>query len=160
MASDSEIQKLSENVSSLQRDMSQVGLLVDRLDVTIERLTEVSTTVSQLLAVQGNRLEFQERASNKLEEMIEKRKSDTDASIKEVVQKVEKVEEDLHDELHNNHKQVIDEIKSLKTESAKQHSDFNNRMTSLEKWMWTLVGGSVVAGFLLNNLDIFTNLAG
>jgi len=46
----SDVKKLAETIATLQTDMAQVGTLVERLDVTIEKLTEVSTHVSNLLA--------------------------------------------------------------------------------------------------------------
>ena len=75
------IDNLSKEVSALRADMAQINTLVDRLDLTIEKLTEVSTNVSQLLAVQGSRLDQQERSSNQLSLLIEKRKDEVSESV-------------------------------------------------------------------------------
>lgn len=154
MATDTEVKQLAVDVSELQKDMAQVGVLVDRLDVTIEKLTEVSTTVSQLLAVQGNRLEFQEKVAERLQELVEKRKQEMDNSIKDVYARVEKIEEDIYKEMESSHKDVLDEIKSLKVDGAKQHQDMNDRIGRFERWMWTCIGGGTIVVFLLNATEI------
>ena len=156
MIENGEIKKLSADVSSLQKDMAQVGILVDRLDITIEKLTEVSTTVSQLLAVQGNRLEFQEKAADKIQELIEKRRLEVEQTTKEINSRIEKVERELQVDMDDNHKQVINEIKELRSENSNQNKDLNERMGRLEKWMWVLIGGGFVIGLILNNTNIGT----
>lgn len=141
MSTDSDIRKLSENVVSLQKDMAQVGLLVDRLDVTIEKLTEVSSTVSQLLAVQGNRLEFHEKVQEKMQELVEKRRVETDTAINSVYGRIEKVEKDLQNDMVDTEEKIINKIDELKKDGENQHKELNQRMTRLEKWMWTMLGG-------------------
>lgn len=158
MALDSDVKKLAENVNSLQKDMAQVGSLVDRLDVTIEKLTEVSTTVSQLLAVQGNRLEFQEKVAEKLQDLVEKRRQETDNHVKDLHQKVERVESELREEIVDSENKIITKIEEMSKNSTTQHEsinkDMSDRMSKLERWMWVLVGGGLVIGFLLNKVPV------
>lgn len=137
----SDVKKLAETISTLQQDMAQVGALVDRLDITIEKLTEVSTRVSELLAVQGSRLEAQEKTSEQLQELIEKRRVETDSNIKEVYIRVEKVEKDLYDEIEASQQKVLKEIKEMRAESTLQHNELKGKVNHIEKWMWTIIGG-------------------
>ncbi len=156
--SDSDVKKLAENVSSLQKDMAQVGALVDRLDVTIEKLTEVSTSVSQLLAVQETRLEFHEKVQEKLQDLVEKRRQETDDNIKSVYNRIEKVEKDLQGDMEHTEDRIIKKIEEMQKASSDQHEKINSGITQridrLERWMWTVVGGGVVVMWLLNSIDI------
>jgi monomeric isocitrate dehydrogenase len=157
-ATDSDVKKLAENVSSLQKDMAQVGALVDRLDVTIEKLTEVSTSVSQLLAVQETRLEFHEKVQEKLQDLVEKRRQETDDNIKSVYNRIEKVEKDLQGDMEHTEDRIIKKIEEMQKASSDQHEKINNGITQridrLERWMWTVVGGGFVVMWLLNSIDI------
>ena len=153
MTTDSDVKKLSENVASLQKDMAQVGTLVERLDVTIEKLTEVSTTVSQLLAVQGNRLEFQEKIQERLEKMVEDRRSETSRSIKEVYVRIENVERGLQEDMDDGYNKIAVKLEQLGKEGSDQHKVLNDRMTRMEKWMWMLIGGGIVVGALFSNIN-------
>jgi ABC-type transporter Mla subunit MlaD len=151
-----EIRKIEENVSSLQRDMAQVGQLVDRLDVTIEKLTEVSTTVSQLLAVQANRLEVQEKAADKIQDLIEQRRMETDKAFKELYDRIDDVEVDLQKEIKENQVEVLKKIQELKESGTIQHNHLEQRLTKLEKWMWIIIGGGVVIGFLMDKVNLIS----
>ncbi|CAB4143559.1 hypothetical protein UFOVP447_177 [uncultured Caudovirales phage] len=145
----SDVKKLAETITTLQQDMAQVGTLVDRLDVTIEKLTEVSTRVSELLAVQGTRLEAQEKASEQLQDLIEKRRVETDTNIKDVYLRVEKVEKELYNEIEESQKEVLTEIKEMRAESTTQHNELTKKVNRLEKWMWTFIGGLTVITLLI-----------
>jgi DNA repair ATPase RecN len=145
----SDVKKLSETISTLQQDMAQVGTLVDRLDVTIEKLTEVSTRVSELLAVQGTRLENQEKVSEQIQTLIEKRRVETDANIKDVYIRVERVEKDLYTDIEASQTKVLTEIKEMRAESTKQHNELKGKVNRLEKWMWTCIGAIVVISFII-----------
>lgn len=145
----SDVKKLSETISTLQQDMAQVGTLVERLDVTIEKLTEVSTRVSELLAVQGTRLENQEKVSEQIQALIEKRRIETDTNIKDVYLRVEKVEKDLYDEIEASQEKVLKEIKEMRAESTLQHNELKGKVNRLEKWMWTCIGAVVVISFAI-----------
>jgi len=149
-----ELRKIEENVSTLQRDMAQVGQLVDRLDVTIEKLTEVSTTVSQLLAVQANRLEVQEKTADKIQDLIEQRRVETDKSIKELYDRIDGVEVDLQKEMKDHQEKIIKKLEELKTEGSTQHTQISERMAKLERWMWILIGGGLVLGFLADKVNL------
>lgn len=151
------IKQLESEVHSLQLDMAQVGGLVDRLDVTIEKLTEVSTTVARLLAVQENRLENQEKIADKLQDNLDTHKLETTQTVKEVYETIKKVEKELQNDIDDSENKIIKSIEELKAEGSRQHSEINDRMTRLEKWMWILIGGGVVLGFIVQNVN-FANI--
>lgn len=147
-----DLSKVAENVSHLQQDMAQVGALVDRLDVTIEKLTEVSSTVSQLLAVQGNRLEFQEKVQERLQELVEKRRLETESYVKDLYSKIDSVEKELYNEIEASQDKVLKEIKEMRVESINQHNELKSKVQRAEKWMWMMVGGGAVIGFILSRI--------
>lgn len=146
-----QIEQIAQRVADLQKDMNQVGNLVERLDITIEKLTEVSTTVSQLLAVQGNRLEVQERLQEKLQDMVERRKTETDDAINKTYLRMERIEEKLQNNIKDSietlkkdvadtNDEIIKALDEIKNDIKSNNEHTNTRMSTLEKWMWTLAG--------------------
>jgi DNA repair exonuclease SbcCD ATPase subunit len=152
--SDAAVKKLTENVFSLQRDVAQIDTLVERLDITIEKLTEVSSTVSQLLAVQGSRLEFQEKVQERLEKMFEERRGETEKNIKDLYVRIEKVDKDLQEDMEATYSKIAEKIEQHRKESTEQHKVLNDRITRMEKWMWMLIGGAVVLSTLFNHINL------
>jgi hypothetical protein len=129
--------------------MAQVGTLVDRLDITIEKLTEVSTRVSELLAVQGTRLENQEKVSEQIQGLIETRRLETDSNFKDVYLRVERVEKDLYTELESFQDKLLAEIKELRADTAQNHEELKTQVNQVEKWMWTCIGAVALLSFVI-----------
>lgn len=139
----------------LERGQVQVESLIDRFDIAIERLTDVSTTVSQLLAVQGSRLEFQEKASDSLSTLLEARRVESELVIKQVYTKIEKVEKDLSKEITHSQKEILSEIKSLRNEQIAKQDSLDLRTLKLEKWGFKILGGGAVVLAILTYFDVF-----
>jgi hypothetical protein len=142
-------EKMAENIYSLQKDMAQIGPLVERLDITIEKLTEVSSNVSMLLAVHSSRIEFQEKLLEKTQTLIEDNRRESDKNIKDVYYRVESVERDLYSEIEANQEKVLKEIKDMRAESTLQHNELKARVLRIDKWMWTMIGGLAVITLLI-----------
>lgn len=128
-----EIHKIHNEVIALQKDMSQINSLVDKLDLTIEKLTDVSSNVSRLLAVHETRLENQEKAGSQLATMIEKNKEQIDVELQKIYDRIADTKKDLRQEIDDRHDEVMSELKQI------------------QKWMWLVSGGGAMVGFLLAN---------
>lgn len=152
-SSENNIIKLSESVANLQKDIAQVATLVERLDVTIEKLTEVSASVSQLLAVQGSRLDFQEKIHERLEKVVEERRQDNEKNIKDIYLRIETVEKELQKDMDESYEKIAKKIDEYSNSGAEQHKVINDRMTRMEKWMWMLIGGGIVIGTLFSHIN-------
>ncbi len=147
-----DLNELAKDVSALRADMAQINTLVDRLDVTIEKLTEVSTNVSQLLAVQGSRLDQQERSSNQLSLLIEKRKDEVSESLENLHKRIHNTEKDFKAELEKLNEKILDEMKAIREDNLEQYKALNEKISKLEKWVWYVTGGAAVVGFLLSKV--------
>ena len=131
MAGQPNLQKIAENLSYLEKDMAKVGMLVDRLDTTIDKLTDISTNISQLLAVHETKLSAQEIISKQTTDLVEKRRVEMDEKI-----------DTQYDE-------IMRELKEMRVESTTQHNKLSGRINTMEKWMWTVIGGAIVVGSLI-----------
>lgn len=135
-----EIYKIQNDVSSLQKDMTQVNTIVDKLDITIEKLTDVSSNVSRLLAVHETRLENQERTGSQLANLIEKNKEHIDTELKNINNKISNTEKELREEIDDRHEDVMTKLSGLSKD-----------LQTLQRWMWLVSGGGAVIGFILAN---------
>lgn len=147
-----DLNEIAKEVSALRADMAQINTLVDRLDITIEKLTEVSTNVSQLLAVQGSRLDQQERSSSQLSLLIEKRKDEVSESIENLHKRINNTEKDFKAELEKLNEKILQEMKAIREDNLEQHKALNEKISKLEKWIWYVTGGAMVVGFLFSKV--------
>jgi hypothetical protein len=153
-----DLNELNIQVLQLKNDMSQINVLVDRLDITISKLTEVSSSVSQLLAVQGNRLDQQEKSSNQISYLLEKRKDEMTENFEILHRRINSSEKDAKADIEKHEEKILDEIKAIREENKTMHAALNKKIVELEKWMWVVTGGAAVVGFLLSKVIDFEKI--
>jgi len=144
------VNKLAEDVSYLRKDMAVVGALVDRLDTTIDKLTDISNSVSNLLAVHETKLTSQEIISKQLSDLVEARRVETDEKIQILHERISSGERELKENIDEQYDELMKEIKEMRAESATQHNTLSERITTMEKWMWTVIGGSAIVGGMIS----------
>ena len=141
--------ELETEVRLLKRELEEQTKIHDRLDVAIEKLTDVSNSIHRMLAVHEEKIARQEESLLDAEQQIELRRS-------EMMMKI--------DELHS---RITTNTKEIMAAAAKQHAEQNkeiqkiqreieHRVGVLEKWRHVLIGGSIVVGFLLHKFIDFT----
>lgn len=148
-----DLSKLVDTVSVLNQDMAKVGTLVERLDTTIIKLADISANVSQLLAVHESKLTAQEIVTKQTVDLIEKRRVETDEKIQLVHGRISSGEKELTEKIDNQYDDIMSELKEMRKESTEQHNKLSGRITTMEKWMWTVMGGAVVVGSIIGILS-------
>jgi len=123
---------LKVQIAGLKKDIENVNNLNNRLDVAIDKLTDVSTSIKQMLAVHEEKIGRQEQ----IDEIIFDK-------LKERATEIDTVYRDLHKEIQNVEKRLLIEIKSIKL-------DIGARVGILEKYRWIIMGGAIVVGFILS----------
>ena len=141
--------ELETEVQLLKRDIEDVKSIHSRLDVAIDKLTDVSNSIHRMLAVHEEKLARQEEASIELEQQIEKRRS-------EVLTKID----DLHSRITTNTKEIMINAAAQHEEQNKEiqkiREELSGRIGVMEKWRHVLIGGSIVVGFLLHKFMEFS----
>ncbi len=145
MATLQELQELETEVKLLKKDVKDQKIIYDKLDLALEKLTEVSNSIYRMLAVHE---EKDEGFHNVIEAKIARQEEAIDAAEKQI--------EIRRTEL----RQKIDEIHSRMTTLGREQSfeiqnlrkDINNRVAILERWRWLIIGGSIVLGFILHKI--------
>ena len=140
---------LETTVELLKKELHDQTKIHDRLYIAIEKLTDVSNSIHRMLAVHEEKLTRQEEAILSQEEQLESRRLELSHQIQE-----------LHSRITTNTKEIM-------TNAAAQHAEQNreiqrmrdeliSRVGVLEKWRHVLIGGSIVAGFLLHKFINFS----
>ena len=88
------------------------------------------------------------RTSQKTQEAI------AEINLYEHIQEIRKENKEEHELLHKRISDMKDELISEIKEMREEQNTINNRMdervTQLEKWKWTIIGGAIVVGFVLS----------
>jgi len=128
---------LKVEIKGLKKDIENTKNLNGRLDTAIEKLTDVSTCIKQMLAVHEEKIQRQEQIDEIIFEKLKERAGEIDQVHRELSKEIQHVE-----------RRLLVELKQMKL-------DINGRVGMLEKYRWIIVGGAIVIGFILSgNLQI------
>ena len=150
---------MMEDFTGLQKDITKISTIVDRFDVAIDKLTEVSTSVSQLLAVHETKITAHDVLAKQTVELMEKRRVETDDKIQVLHERISSGERELKVNIDKQYDELMTEIKEMRAESTKQHTILSDRITAMEKWMWIVMGGAIVVGVILGQVNFQTFFA-
>lgn len=143
--------ELETEVELLKKEIRDQSRLFERLDVAIEKLTDVSNCINRMLAVHEEKLTRQEEAIFEAEQQIEVRRTELTAKIDE-----------LHSRITTNTKEIMAmataQHESQNKEIQKIKDELVQRVGVLEKWRHVLIGSAIVMGFLVHKyVDLLIN---
>ena len=131
---------LKVDLEVLKKEYSQLNVLLVRLDTTIEKLSEVSSGISRMLAVHENRLEQQEDVTKSLFVVLENRR-------KEQQDAFDKIKAEFQTEIVS----VEKKIEALEKKIEENEKSIN----SIERWKYWLIGAALAIGFLISQFQFF-----
>ena len=118
-------------IEGLKKDIQNVTNLNSRIDNAIEKLTDVSTDIKQMLAVHQEKISRQEQIDEVIFDKLKERAGEIDTIHRELTKEIQHVE-----------KRLLVEIKQVRL-------DLTSRVGILEKYRWIILGGAIVIGWIL-----------
>ena len=137
--------ELETEVKLLKKELQDQAKIHYRLDVAIEKLTDVSNSIHRMLAVHEEKISRQEELLIEAEQKLEARRSEVIVKIDELHSRITTNTKEIMTAASTQHIQQNKEIQKIKNELAA-------RVGVLEKWRHVLMGASIVAGFVLHKM--------
>jgi chromosome segregation ATPase len=137
--------ELETEVKLLKKELQDQTKIHDRLDIAIEKLTDVSNSIHRMLSVHEEKIARQEEATAAADTKIEIRRAELTVKIDELHSRITTNTKEIMTAAANQHTQQNKEIQKIKDELAV-------RVGVLEKWRHVLIGCSIVAGFILHKM--------
>ena len=133
---------LNTEVQLLKKEVSDMKMIYSRLDKAIEKISDVSNSINRMLAVHEEKISQQEEAQIRTEQEINN-------DIKELHSRISTNNRELMNLMSEQHKEQTDKMTKLEI-------GLQGRVGVLEKWRWIIIGGSIVVGFLIQKMPIFS----
>ena len=124
--------KTKVDIAKLKKDVEEFDRIHNRLDIAIDKLTDVSSSIKSMLAVHSEKINRQEQ----IDEVIFEK-------LKERAGEIDKVKSDLSQELEQVEKRLLIEIKNIRI-------DIGARVGMLEKYRWIILGAAIVIGWIVS----------
>ena len=142
----SDLQKLQTDIALLKKDAKTGERIHQRLEVAIEKLTDITVSLKSMLAQQETKLQKAEQTDEDIFITLEARRKEWDDQVKELHSRISTNIRELREH------QVVSENKMLNEMRAIRYQ-LDQRVAVLEKWRWIIVGGSIFIGLMLSNPD-------
>ena len=125
-------------IALLKRDVDDMKGIHVRLDSAIEKIAEVSSSLHTVIAVHEEKLARQE-------ETLEESEKQLRVNVQELHSRITTNAKETSQHMSEMERRLLDELQTIRKEMS-------NRVGMLEKWKWVIVGGSIVAGFIIQKV--------
>jgi hypothetical protein len=82
-------------------------------------------------------------------DLLESRRIEASEQVETLHKRIGSLRDELYEEVASSHKEIMKEIKEMKEESKAHHEKMDDRLNSLERWKWIVVGGASAIGCLV-----------
>ena len=127
----------------MKRDLDNLGVLFEKLEIAIDKLTDVSNSINKMLAVHENRLGQQEELTRSIFTLIEERRKETAEKHLDIESKMKENRKEIQADIDKSLEPLISRIDAL-----------TKTVHALEKWKYLIVGGGIVIGMILSNAPL------
>ena len=141
---------VNTEVELLKKDITLINDVFRKLDTTIEELT---ASMTKILSLHEQKLEYHERKDQDLDRLIELRRSELLNDIKELHSRVTTVNRELTTQIEHTETKITNEIKALKDHITQEHKQASNVVEQIQRWKWMILGGSAAVMWLISSVN-------
>jgi predicted nucleic acid-binding Zn-ribbon protein len=144
---------VNTEVELLKKDITLINDVFRKLDTTIEKLEELTASMTKILSLHEQKLEYHERKDQDLDRLIELRRSELLNDIKELHSRVTTVNRELTTQIEHTETKITNEIKALKEHITQEHKQASNVVEQIQRWKWMILGGSAAVMWLISSVN-------
>ena len=140
----SDIDNLKTEVALLKKDAKTGELIHQRLEVAVDKLTDITISLKGMIAQQQTKLERAEQTDDDIFITLESRRKEWDNDLKELHSRITTNSRELREHQIQSEQTMLNELRAMKTQ-------LSERVGVLEKWRWLIIGGSIIIGLMMSN---------
>lgn len=145
-------------IELLKKDVSIMASLCEKFDTTIDKMQEIASNLSRMVSLQEQRLENQEETTKEIQSVLEMRRVEHNNDIKELHSRITTVNRELSEKIEDTEKAILHELQAIRQEikdshKSKDESSLLARLSEVEAWKYTMMGGIIVITWVLAKAD-------
>ena len=142
----SDLEKLKTDIALLKKDAKTGELIHQRLEVAVDKLTEITISLKGMIAQQESKLTRAEQTDDDIFITLESRRKEWDNDLKELHSRITTNNREIRESQYQLESKLLNEIRAVRTQ-------LSERVGVLEKWRWLIIGGSIIIGLMMSNPD-------
>jgi hypothetical protein len=139
---------LKTDVEIIKRDINAIQGFSVKIDDAIEKMAEVSNSISKMLIVHENKLSNHDQMIDGIKLAMSERKNDFEKQVELLHTRITSMKDENHLEREKYHKELLAALKDI----ADTQSKLDRRITALEQWKWYVLGAAAVLGFIISEV--------
>lgn len=147
-------QEVRLDIELMKKDIHLVNDICRKLDTTIEKLEELTVSMTKILSLHEQRLEFHEKRNQDLDKLIELRRTELLADIKELHSRVTTVNRELTTQIEHTEREITNEIKSLREFITTHQAKSSGLLTQIQNWRWMIIGAMIAVTWIVSNINL------
>ena len=140
----SDISEIKTQIALLEQDAKSAEQIHNKLEIAIEKLTDITISLKSMLIQQETKLAKAEETDNDIFVTLESRQLKWDNDLKELHSRITTNTRELREHQIISENKMLNELRNIRTQ-------LDNRVAVLEKWRWIIVGGSIIIGLMISN---------
>ena len=140
----SDLETLKTDIALLKKDAKTSELIHSRLEVAVDKLTEITISLQAMIAQQEQKLTRAEQTDDDIFVTLESRRKEWDTDLKDLHSRITTNSRELREHQIQSEQTMLNELRSMKTQ-------LSERVGVLEKWRWLIIGGSIIIGLMMSN---------
>jgi ABC-type transporter Mla subunit MlaD len=153
-----EYAQLKTDIALLRGDIGNLDSLVSRLDVAIDKFSVFSSDINRLLAVHDNKIENHTRLIEQLADASDRRRTEFEKRHQEIIDKILQIKEDTRESIHASKAEITKKFDDEMDDIKEDIDALNQKVDAIEKWRWLVMGGAVIAGWIISKLSWIISL--
>ena len=141
-----DLSKIETKIALLEQDAKSAEQIHNKLEIAIEKLTDITISLKSMLIQQETKLAKAEEVDNDIFISLETRQVKWDNDLKELHSRITTNSRELREHQIMSENKMLNELRNLRQQ-------LDNRVAILEKWRWIIVGGSIIVGLMISNPD-------
>tara|TARA_R110000782_G_scaffold74711_1_gene149167 strand:- start:8909 stop:9340 length:432 start_codon:yes stop_codon:yes gene_type:complete len=134
---------------ALESEVEVLKNVVAKLDMSIEKIAQVSNDIGKILAVHEQRLANLEKVADAKSEDIKELHSRITTQHREMMDKIDDMEDRLELKMQQAQFKSTKQHEEIQKELQKDIGNLSNRLTVLENWRWWVLGAAGAFGFII-----------
>jgi len=135
-----------------EADIKALEKIVEKLDYSIEKLTEVNNNIGKLLAVHEERMNNMEKDTDRNVEDIRDLHDKINDFQRDLLKRMDLIDNNIDKKMKEQAKNATEQHNEIQKAVESKIDNLSSRLASLEQWKYFVIGAAAVCGYLINYL--------
>lgn len=138
---------------AIESEIEVLKSVVNKLDSSLEKISEVSNSIGRLLAVHDERINQLEKVSDQRSDDIKELHSRITTHTREISDKIDELDSLLEARMIKGAENAKQQHAEIQKEIRKDITKIDDRLMIVERWRWYVLGAVAVIGYLIGNIS-------